>query len=157
MHRRLQFGMRETPASDRRHGSRLVATIDTSSSSIEEEKTRPPNDFALAEPVSVDGHPVAHAAEPLAATGEEECVLAAETHARDSRRDDAAARNVFEPLIGSVQAARLLGNVHVKTLQRYARLGRLPGYQVGGHWYFRESELDAWLRNQINSNRQSVR
>jgi excisionase family DNA binding protein len=63
----------------------------------------------------------------------------------------------FEPLIASPAAARLLGNIHVKTLQRYARQHRIPGYQIGGDWYFRESELDAWLRHQINSNRQSVR
>ena len=64
---------------------------------------------------------------------------------------------VFESLISSTQAAKLLGNLHVKTLQRYARLGRLPGYQIGRHWYFRESELDAWLRLQLNSKCQSVR
>src|SRR5215471_12489390 len=56
----------------------------------------------------------------------------------------------FEPLIGSCEAARLLGNIHVKTLQRYARHARIPGYQIGGHWYFRASELDYWLRSQIN-------
>jgi excisionase family DNA binding protein len=65
--------------------------------------------------------------------------------------------HIFEPLIESLGAARLLGNLHVKTLQRYARLGRVPGYQIGGHWYFRASELDAWLRLQINSKCQSVR
>ena len=43
------------------------------------------------------------------------------------------------------------GNIHVKTLQRYARAGTLPGYRLGGHWYFRASELDAWLRSRINS------
>ena len=64
---------------------------------------------------------------------------------------------LFESLISSRQAAKLLGNLHVKTLQRHARLGRLPGYQIGGHWYFRESELDAWLRLQLNSKCQSVR
>ncbi len=63
----------------------------------------------------------------------------------------------FEPLIGSSEAAKLLGNIHVKTLQRYARRGSLPGYQIGGHWYFRVSELDAWLQLQINSHCQSVR
>jgi len=57
----------------------------------------------------------------------------------------------FEPLIDSSQAAKLLGNIHVKTLQRYARRGSLPGYQIGGHWFFRQSELDAWLRSRINS------
>ena len=60
-------------------------------------------------------------------------------------------RHAFEPLIGSPEAAKLLGNIHVKTLQRYARRGSLPGYQIGGHWFFRQSELDAWLRSRINS------
>jgi excisionase family DNA binding protein len=66
-------------------------------------------------------------------------------------------RPAFEPLIGSLEAARLLGNLHVKTLQRYARHGRVPGYQIGGHWYFRASDLDAWLRLRINSKSQFVR
>ena len=61
-------------------------------------------------------------------------------------------RQVFEPLIGSEAAAKLLGNIHVKTLQRYARRGTLPGYRVAGHWYFRATELDDWLRSRINSN-----
>jgi excisionase family DNA binding protein len=63
----------------------------------------------------------------------------------------------FELLVGCDEAARLLGNIHVKTLQRYARQGSVPGYQIGGHWYFRITELDAWLRSRINSNCQSVR
>jgi len=58
----------------------------------------------------------------------------------------------FEPLIGSLEAAKLLGNIHIKTLQRYARHQRVPGYQIGGHWYFRASELDSWLRSRLNSN-----
>jgi hypothetical protein len=33
---------------------------------------------------------------------------------------------VFEPLIGCEDAARLLGNMHVKTLQRYARNPQNP-------------------------------
>jgi excisionase family DNA binding protein len=59
----------------------------------------------------------------------------------------------FEPLLDSKEAAKLLGNIHVKTLQRYAREGELPGYRVGGRWFFRASELDAWLRSRINSSR----
>jgi excisionase family DNA binding protein len=62
-----------------------------------------------------------------------------------------ASRQAFEPLIGCEAAAKLLGNIHVKTLQRYARRGTLPGYRVAGHWYFRATELDAWLRSRINS------
>jgi len=62
-----------------------------------------------------------------------------------------------ELLVGCEEAAGLLGNIHVKTLQRYARQGSVPGYRIGGHWYFRITELDAWLRSRINSNCQSAR
>ena len=65
--------------------------------------------------------------------------------------------HAFEPLVGCEEAARLLGNIHVKTLQRYARQGSVPGYRIGGHWYFRTTELDAWLQSRINSDCQSVR
>ena len=58
----------------------------------------------------------------------------------------------FEPLLDSEEAAKLLGNIHVKTLQRYARQGSLPGYRIGGHWYFRASDLDPWLRSQSKFN-----
>jgi len=44
--------------------------------------------------------------------------------------------HAFEPLVGCGEAAKLLGNIHVKTLQRYARRGDIPGYQIGGHLVF---------------------
>lgn len=55
---------------------------------------------------------------------------------------------LFEPLIDSDHAADLIG-CHPKTLQRYARQGRIPGYFVMGQWQFKASELDAWLRSQV--------
>ena|ERR1700722_12235000 len=64
------------------------------------------------------------------------------------------AARAFEPLISSLEAAKLLGNIHVKTLQRYARHGNLPGYRIASQWFFRASELDAWLHSRINSNSQ---
>jgi excisionase family DNA binding protein len=63
----------------------------------------------------------------------------------------------FEPLIDCVEAATLLGHMHIKTLQRYARTGAIPSYRIGGHWYFRASELDEWLKGGLQSVRQSVR
>ena len=63
---------------------------------------------------------------------------------------------LFEPLIDSREAATLL-HMHHKTLERKARNGEIPGYQIGGRWYFRASELDAWLRSRVNSTSQSRR
>jgi excisionase family DNA binding protein len=144
MHRRLQFGMRENPASHRRHGPRSeVGSL--SNGTCSENPSSPELPVASA-------NSSLNAAPPHAATRE--------------GGDDASARHAiparprslgmtpahFEPLIGSSEAARLLGDIHVKTLQRYARQRRIPGYQIGGHWYFRVSELDSWLRPRINSN-----
>jgi excisionase family DNA binding protein len=55
----------------------------------------------------------------------------------------------FEPLISAEEAAMLFGGMHIKTLQRKAREGEIPGYQIGRSWYFRRSELDAWLRSRV--------
>lgn len=63
----------------------------------------------------------------------------------------------FEPLIDSREAAALL-RMHHKTLERKARAGEVHGYQIAGRWFFRASELEAWLARQCNNTcRQSVR
>ena len=62
----------------------------------------------------------------------------------------------FEPLLNSREAAALL-RMHYKTLERKARSGEIPSYQVVGRWFFRASELDSWLRSQVNLSGQSVR
>jgi excisionase family DNA binding protein len=56
----------------------------------------------------------------------------------------------FERLLDLTEAAQLV-HCHVKTLQRYARQGMIPGYKIHGRWYFRTSELDSWVRAQVKS------
>lgn len=63
----------------------------------------------------------------------------------------------FEPLLDDKQASALLGGIHVKTLQRLARTGKVPAYRVGRFWRYRASELDSWLRSKVNSPRQPAR
>lgn len=55
----------------------------------------------------------------------------------------------FEPLLNTEDAAALLG-VHPKTLERWAREGRVPAYDLG-RWRFRASALDVWLRSSVQS------
>jgi excisionase family DNA binding protein len=62
-------------------------------------------------------------------------------------QNDKHPNTVFEPLLDSEEAARLLG-VHPKTLVRMARQGKLPASRIGSLWRFRASELDCWLRGQ---------
>lgn len=149
MHRRLQFGVRENPASDGRHGSREVArnlsngNYETNASATQSEPATGVND-------SLAGGMATNAAPPPATTAGKEKQTERFAHLLN-RTSSPSSTHVFEPLIASPDAAKLLGNIHVKTLQRYARRGNVPGYQIGGHWYFRTSELDSWLRSQINS------
>jgi len=56
----------------------------------------------------------------------------------------------FEPLLDCRQAARRV-HCHEKTLQRYARKGIIRAYRIHHRWYFRVSELDYWVRSQVNS------
>ncbi len=144
--------MRENPASDRRHGSRQILRSLSGGNCVKQENVtsspaRASQNHSFA---SSDNNP--NAASPRAATGEERKI---ENEGHTVAITPMRSQNPplgFERLIGSPEAAKLLGNIHVKTLQRYVRHRRIPGYRIGGHWYFRASELDSWLRSQINSN-----
>ena len=151
MHRRSQFDIRENPACDRRHGSRLTINNTLNKHSIRGDTAALPSSPPAPGQSPVGTHTLPHAATPHAATGGEN--ISAPTHPTVASRplSPVAVQRDFEPLIGSCEAARLLGNIHVKTLQRYARQRNIPGYQIGGHWYFRASELDLWLRSRLNS------
>lgn len=78
-------------------------------------------------------------------------ILNPPSFASQSPEDGSVGTPAFERLLDSEQAAALLGNIHLKTLQKYARLGEVPSYRIGGHWYFRISELDEWVRSRLNS------
>jgi excisionase family DNA binding protein len=142
--RPTQFGVREYTASPRQHASRLaVDSLPSMSEILPRDSQHRASTPVLASRASVRPEPVT--TDPRDAATVE--VLSAPATVSASN----ASRQIFEPLIGSEAAAKMLGDIHVKTLQRYARRGTLPGYRVAGHWYFRATELDAWLRSRINS------
>ena len=149
--RPIQFGAREHTASPRQHASRLaVDSLPSLSEILPRDSKHSPSAPVLAsrpsEPrESVTTNPLNAATGGERESGEEVLSVPATPSATNE------SRQAFEPLIGSEAAAQLLGNIHVKTLQRYARRGTLPGYRVAGHWYFRATELDAWLQSRINS------
>lgn len=150
MHRRPQFGMRENPASNRRHGSRqAVRGLSDAGRAEEENLTSTPLAAPHAVTDSAPNPALRHSATGWGGMGD-----AAQCFSGMARLDSSKkATHAFEPLIDSCEAARLLGSMCVKTLQRYARQGNLPGYQISGHWYFRASELDSWVRSKVNSDR----
>jgi excisionase family DNA binding protein len=59
----------------------------------------------------------------------------------------------MQALTTPAEASRLL-KVHAKTVIKLAREGELPGFRIGRHWRFRNSDLEAWAENRIQSPRQ---
>jgi excisionase family DNA binding protein len=55
----------------------------------------------------------------------------------------------FERLYSAEETALYL-RIHVKTLQRLARLGDVPAARIGKYWRFRLSDLDQWVREHQN-------
>jgi excisionase family DNA binding protein len=55
----------------------------------------------------------------------------------------------LERLISAQEAAKFLGGIHPKTLQRMARRQEVPSYRFGRSWFFRLSDLDQWLRSKV--------
>ena len=149
MYHCLQSDIRENSASDRRHGSRAARDLWDVTLTEDATTTSPPRPVGQNHSLpEADRKPAA--ASPRAATGKEKKGQNETQAVAVALRRSQNPTLGFEPLIGSPQAAKLLGNIHVKTLQRYARQRRIPGYQIGGHWYFRASELDSWLQSRIN-------
>ena len=150
--RPIQFGVRENTASPRQHAPRFAENVRSNAISIEEENSEVAEDSLLADAFPKGSKSRLHATSQHAATDGEGGVCAEHSAQASTLNPPQASKPAFETLIGSPEAAKLLGNIHVKTLQRYARTGSLPRYQTGGHRYFRVSELDAWLQSRINSN-----
>lgn len=57
---------------------------------------------------------------------------------------------VPEPLLDTDEAAAIM-KIHPKTLQKYARDGRIPGVHIGKLWRFRASVIEQWIQQQLAS------
>jgi excisionase family DNA binding protein len=57
-----------------------------------------------------------------------------------------AATRLFEPLLTSVDAGKLL-SLHPVTILRWAREGKIPHLRLGRKVMFRASELNSWCIN----------
>jgi excisionase family DNA binding protein len=128
MHRRLQSGMRENPASNRRHGSRLTAGSTTKENSINDVNLATLEASPSHTHVGPDRHP--HAASPHAATGGE-------------NRNDGRLMTVRE-------VAELLRVPSSWVYERTRRRGmeQLPHFKIGKYLRFEESALAEFIRRQ---------
>ena len=126
MQHRLQFGMRENPASDRRHGSRPSVAPLPHEGHIEKEKKQAPqlsdnHDRALCATASLHAAPY-------------------QTVTRQERMDDA-------PLMTVHEVAELLqvpsSWVYEHTRRRAAN--RIPGVRLGKYWRFQREDIIRWI------------
>jgi excisionase family DNA binding protein len=65
------------------------------------------------------------------------------TQPRD--QDTSQNQGSYEPLIDDAEAARFLGGLHPKTVQRMARRGEIPHYRIGKYYRYKASELSEWI------------
>ena len=149
MHRRLQFGIRENPASDRRHGSRLGVSTKSSSDNVREDSAKAFPSTPLVETALGEASVSANAAPKQAATAGERGIGSTELKCRYDSSD------VERPL--TCEEAAAFVRVHPKTVKRMARRGELPGHFRFGRWFFYASELDSWMRTELHSSRHSCR
>ena len=56
----------------------------------------------------------------------------------------------LSPFLTTEEGASYL-RIHPRTLARMARLGEIPGLQIGRQWRFRRADLDAWVDSKISS------
>ena len=128
MHRDLQFGMRENPASDRRHDSRFSESSISNSNCIGRNTTQTSTQAPRIDSLPRDTNHSDHAANHSAAT--------AGGKANESR------------LLTVSEVAELLqvtvSWVYGRTRNRSQE--RLPGYRLGKYWRFREDEIHAWVK-----------
>ena len=157
MHRRLQFGMRENPASNRRHGSRSVVQEHLSASrsgqaSHPQEVLVGPDSLQLgsttAESFATGGRTKEVSGSRTIAgstksPGNTQARAGGTDHAEEQPQRNATDAQ-FERLLDVAEAARLL-RIHPKTLRVKAGLGIIPGIQIGRVWRFRASMLNRWL------------
>jgi excisionase family DNA binding protein len=119
MHQRLQFDIRENPASDRRHGSRLTLNETPNESRVDGQN--------LPSPDCSSTYGRANAASPPAATGED--------YSDDGR------------LMTVQEVAEMLQVKPSWVYQRTRRrnLNRIPGIRLGKYWRFKREEILGWI------------
>lgn len=159
MQSRLQFDMRENPASDRRHGSRSALQQDSSPDTSRsrhsscQQTTLIASDGAEVESTSTKGLATGERREGTGTSTTLSISVGAAGHTRikggADHRADGQPQHIangveFEPLLHITEAARLL-RIHPKTLRVKAGHGMIPGIQIGRVWRFRASMLNRWL------------
>ena len=129
MHRRLQFSMRENPASDPRHGSRLAVSCPSNQQFVAEENLPRP----APEPSPIRSRSPLNVRCSQHATG-----LHAATEGGNT--DDSRLMTVDD-----VAELLQVPSSWVYEHTRHRCQNRIPGIRLGKYWRFQRTEVNRWL------------
>jgi len=140
-HRTTQLGVRKNPDSPRVHGLRLkVDSFSVQSQGAVENLGGNETSSRVAPVIEKRSNPSLIHVRDERTTGS----------ADDLRRSAVNAERGIERPITCRDASQVLG-VHPRTIKRMARDGKVPGHFRFGRWFFYASELDCWMRTELNS------
>jgi len=142
-HHSTQLAARKNPDSPRVHGLRLKAdSFSVQSQGAVENLGGNETSSRVAPVIDRRSNPSLIHVRDERTTGSED----------DMRSSVVNAEKGIERPITCKEASQVLG-VHPRTIKRMARDGNVPGHFRFGRWYFYASELDCWMRMELNSAR----
>ena len=142
-HHSTQLAARKNPDSPRVHGLRLKAdSFSVQSQGAVENLGGNETSSRVAPVIDRRSNPSLIHVRDERTTGSED----------DMRSSVVNAEKGIERPITCKEASQVLG-VHPRTIKRMARGGKVPGHFRFGRWYFYASELDGWMRMELNSAR----
>src|SRR5271167_3490954 len=145
-----QFGMRENTASSRQHAPRRVMNASVlQSDPLFGTEQQDKGTQELTSPIK-ETFELSLTETDKGATGVEDRRAITSALLADGKLSV-----VERPL--TCEEAAVLVRVHPKTIKRMARNRRLPGHFRFGRWFFYASELDGWMRTELNSSSHSCR
>jgi len=147
--RPTQFGVRENTASSRQHASRRAMNASVLQSDLFSATECADESSNEHVPPIKETFELSRREPGKGATG------GGDTGALTSRSGDGRRSTVERPL--TCEEAAAFVRVHPKTVKRMARSGDLPGHFRFGRWFFYPSELDSWMRMELDCSRHPCR
>ena len=144
-----QFGVRENTASPRQHAPRFAVEGPVLKSNLLTATQRPDKGTHELVPGINETFELS-ITEPIKGT------TGGDPGLGTTRATEYPGQSGIERPLTCEEAADLV-RVHPKTIKRMARDRRLPGHFRFGRWFFFASELDGWMRTELNSSRHSCR
>jgi len=145
-HRTTQLGVRKNPDSPRVHGLRFAANL-SSMQSQETVENSPGNETSsrVAPLVERPRNPLLIPLREERTAGSVSGSCRPVTNLEKGNEGPGVERPIT-----CKEASQVLG-IHPRTIKRMARGGKVPGHFRFGRWYFYATELDSWMRTDLNS------